>query len=644
MLEQGLRVVPVPAGAKRPSRGGFGRGSTYSSDPSDFRRSDRIAILTGPCDAASGSAWLVCLDLDGALTRKGASSALSAQLPATLATHKGKHLWYWVRASAERDEIRQWNGVLGVRQEWDGEGKAPDLDLKWDGGYAIEAEPGEFDLSAIVELPRKALRAILKTWRLRHAGPVEEPGTDDLPEVGPVDADTETELIEAFAEEWPDAGAGRHDASKALGGALRRAGVDRRSTERIAVAVQDAVGSDQPLVRVRGTLDAWDRTHRGEPAFGLATLRELCGGAERSSSALAACARPSSALLTWLSCRAKAGHSWARAALADAEDPDVGDITWVGAAELARDVPPVEWLCERLGIPTAGRPNMFVARAGGGKTYSAQALALAVASGGALFGDMPCRQGVVRHLDNDQGQRATQMRYQWLARGAGVDLRELPLAAAFFDLTSLTKGEAIDPAAAARLQRGVEGADLCLIDSLASLGGALDENDSRFGLVMGELTRITQETGVTWLVLHHAGKTETSREGRGTSAIRDRAGCVWLLERGGRWTQDKISELASEPCQGFTTQIEVSNVERRAVISLAEVQALDPEAERAAVAAYIDSKGGCGLRQVELEAGLDRSRVKDVVRVMLDDRLLEKERGGQHLHLTAAGRALLDGD
>ncbi len=641
----------VPCVGKRPTEAGFGD-VNYSARAAQFRKGSAPAVLTGPCPAGAerGDRWLLCVDLDGGLTRQKAAAALGGALPPTLATHGGAHLWYWVAPSAERTQLKQWNGLLGVRREWSGEGKAPDLDLKGCGGYAVELDPAEFDCAKIADLPGTTLQKVLRAPGAGRATLLDddaEQSAADLPPVGPLDADAETTLIEAAIGDWPDAGGGRHDASKALGGALRRAGVDRRSTERIAVAVQDGVDSDQPLVRIRGTLDAWDRTNRGESAFGLATLRALTGDSERISAALAAVARPSTALTAWLARRAQAGHAWARAALADSEDPDVGDIQWISAGELAKPVPDVEWLCERLGIPTGGRPCMFVARAGAGKTYSAQAVALAVASGSALFGELPCRQGAVRHIDNDQGQRATTMRYQWLAKGAGLDLAALPIGAAFFSV-SLTKGEAVDPAACARLERAMSGVSLCVIDSLASIGGGLDENDSRFGTVLGALTTITQVTGTTWLVLHHAGKSEAAAAGRGTSAIRDRAGAVWVLQEGGHWSQDKISELASERSQPFRTEIEVSNVERRAVITIAESIAGETgaptERERAAVAAYIDSEGGCGVKQIDMAmAYLGPKRAKGVLEVMRNDGQVQLDGIGAaaRVYLTAEGRALL---
>lgn len=642
-------MVPCPAGAKKPSRGGFGRGKSYSAKPGDFRRTDRIAVLTGPCEAAPPGAWLVCLDLDGALTRKQAATALSAQLPATLATHKGKHLWYYVSPCEERDHIRQWNGVLGVRDKWAGEGKAPDLDLKWDGGYAIEASPEEFDLGRVVELPRKALRGILTTWQARRPAVTGEPDAE-LPTAAALEPDAEAELIEALIEEWPDAGSGRHDAAKALGGALRRAGIDRRSAERVAAAVQDGVDSDQPLTRIRGTLDAWDRTDRGEPAFGLAMLRSLCGGAERVAAALAACTRPSSALLSWLAARARAGHPWARAALADAEDPDAGDMVIVPAAELFKDLPPTDWLCEKFGLAVGGRPHVLAAEAGAGKSWTAMALALAVATGGELFGGWQCKQGSVLCLDADQGLAGTGMRLQWLARGLGLraaDMAQLPIGAVFFD-ACVVKGEAVDPKAVARLERAVKGRTLCVIDSLAQLGAGIDEKDSRLGLVLAELTRITQVTGTTWLVLHHSGKAEGT-EVRGTSAIRDRAGAVWLLRRGesevGTWDQNKVSELATVRSERFSTRLETHNVERWARIELTaapEIETGAPtDAERAAVAAYIaERNGACGEKQIIMHLRtLGPGRAKDVIAVMKEEGQIE--RAGGQVDLTPAGRELL---
>lgn len=283
-LDKGLRVVPMRRGAKVPALGGFGAEfPEYSAAPADFGARDGVAVLCGPCPALGATAddpeagdWLMCVDLDGGLKRKGGAKALGAGLPPTLATHDGAHLWYRVTPSRERGELRQWGGLLGVRKQWKAErreGKAPDIDLKWCGGYARELDdPDAFEADQISELPIETVRAIL-------AAPGAHKSTGEA-EAAPecsdrIEPDVRDALVSALVTEWPDAGAGRHDAAKALGGALRREGVGRADTEAIAAGVMQGARSDAPETRVAAALNAWDRVNRGDSAFGKPTLRTL---------------------------------------------------------------------------------------------------------------------------------------------------------------------------------------------------------------------------------------------------------------------------------------------------------------------------------------------------------------------------------
>jgi hypothetical protein len=76
------------------------------------------------------------------------------------------------------------------------------------------------------------------------------------------------------------------------------------------------------------------------------------------------------------------------------------------------------------------------------------------------------------------------------------------------------------------------GADLCIIDSLRAACPSLDENDSRIRVPLDMLLRVSEKTGCTFLVIHHARKdNKTNGAGgnqnmRGNSAINDAARTV----------------------------------------------------------------------------------------------------------------------
>jgi hypothetical protein len=269
----GLRVIPVSPETKRPRVKGFDA-PTFTAYQR-VKPDDMVAILCGRCPAL-GDDWLLCLDLDGGLSPEGLADALGASLPATLATHDGKHLWYRVEPGSHRDRLKQWAGILGLRKSWTGQGKAPDADVRWCGGYAREyKEPAEaFDVDQIAVLPIATAEAII-ALRPAAAEHESEPlgPTRDLP------GDAVESLVQALIPAWPDEGQGRHDAFLALGGMLRRQGISQRSTRAVAQSIVEGTGSDR--ARVKDSADAWTRTDQGLSAYGWSELaKHLHGDAE----------------------------------------------------------------------------------------------------------------------------------------------------------------------------------------------------------------------------------------------------------------------------------------------------------------------------------------------------------------------------
>jgi hypothetical protein len=207
------------------------------------------------------------------------------------------------------------------------------------------------------------------------------------------------------------------------------------------------------------------------------------------------------------------------------------DEQWVTGAEIFAPLPPVAWVCKGLALGP-GRPHTLVGFGYSGKTVAAQALALAVASGGHAWGRFSCRQGVVVHLDHEVGKRGTLRRYQRLAFALGIAphhiedrLRILPL----------PRVKLSDAGAEQWLTRTCTGVALCIIDSLrACIGGDIDENDSAVRSYLDILLRVSDATGCTFVVLHHAGKGRQEGDqreaGRGSSAIYDASGTVLKLD------------------------------------------------------------------------------------------------------------------
>jgi len=101
-----------------------------------------------------------------------------------------------------------------------------------------------------------------------------------------------------------------------------------------------------------------------------------------------------------------------------------GELTLIGVPEIFAPLPPVPWLVEGLD-KSPGAVNLIAGYGFTGKTIAAQALALAIASGGCVWDMFTARSGRVLHLDYEQGQRLTNERYQRLARGSKLDPNEV---------------------------------------------------------------------------------------------------------------------------------------------------------------------------------------------------------------------------
>lgn len=211
---------------------------------------------------------------------------------------------------------------------------------------------------------------------------------------------------------------------------------------------------------------------------------------------------------------------------------------FIGWPDLMTPMGEVPWLVKELEI-CPGRPPLFISDSGVGKTWTLQALALAVATGQPVFGRFPCRQGPVLHLSRDSGLRATKARYQRLARGMGIDRADVVVFPHSLPLTD--KMGAFQRKGFEEVAREAErgGYALVILDSLAALCPGIDENSTD----IGEPLRATTDDACVWLWAHHTTK---SGEGyRGSGAIKAAAGSIYVGTRDGErriWKALKASE------------------------------------------------------------------------------------------------------
>ena len=211
------------------------------------------------------------------------------------------------------------------------------------------------------------------------------------------------------------------------------------------------------------------------------------------------------------------------------------EIEWTSTEDIFAPVPPVDWAVPDLQIAT-GRPTLWAGFGGSMKTLSAQSMGLSLAAGLPIFGELRCPAAItVRHLDMEQGSSATRRRYQRLALGQGIDLDDLGgrLQLVSFPPLYLSTGSL------EAWRRVADGAGMVILDSLLALCPGTEENDSSIRTHVDKLTRLSEESGVVWVVLHHAGKpsekrTDSRTKPRGSSAIYDAMGCAYLLTGSGQ--------------------------------------------------------------------------------------------------------------
>lgn len=204
----------------------------------------------------------------------------------------------------------------------------------------------------------------------------------------------------------------------------------------------------------------------------------------------------------------------------------------LGVSDMFSPLPPVPWLVQSLDL-CPGAPALVAGYGFSGKTAAMQAMAVEIAAGLPVWGTFSARQGRVLHLDYEQGRRLTAERYQRLAAAHMLDPDELgdrlevaPLPRLYLD----------DPGAEEALARECEGVALLIVDSLRAACPTIEENSSEVRRVLDALGRVSEKTGTTCVVIHHARKPSQDKSGgarmaiRGSGAIFDACSSVLVLE------------------------------------------------------------------------------------------------------------------
>lgn len=256
-----------------------------------------------------------------------------------------------------------------------------------------------------------------------------------------------------------------------------------------------------------------------------------------------------------------------------------------GPSSLADEIEPVKLLMEHFRL-AEGRPNVLVGYAGSAKTFMAIELAIACASGHkTCWGGLELStHGPVVHLDYEMGRKALIRRYQRIAHGMGVDLRNIRgrkkpqgmkavieegmqkaahsllrhngaddpkneevrkfAEKEFSDNEELLQWECFprntlhSKNAEYTITKLCKGKTLLIIDSFraSTAGSGVDENSSEMRAYLDMLSKVSDATGCIVVVLHHSrkdgdatkdkDKTPKIQTMRGSSGLADAVGAT----------------------------------------------------------------------------------------------------------------------
>jgi len=208
-------------------------------------------------------------------------------------------------------------------------------------------------------------------------------------------------------------------------------------------------------------------------------------------------------------------------------------ISFLPHDDLWKQDPPEDLVVPGLGL-CAGPPTGLFGQGYSGKSVAAFAMGMAIAIGKDVWGVYSAKEGRWVHLDYEQGKKRSKALVQRLAKGFGVDRRELTDGGRFdiaiYPDVTLTSSRAVDAYA-----RAMDGATICTADALKGMTPSVDENSSEMRDHMGVLRLASEKTGCMVVLIHHAGKTPQDgarprkEAGRGSSAIFDECQSVFVL-------------------------------------------------------------------------------------------------------------------
>jgi RecA-family ATPase len=181
---------------------------------------------------------------------------------------------------------------------------------------------------------------------------------------------------------------------------------------------------------------------------------------------------------------------------------------------------PLEFICKRFKL-TKGKLISFVAAGGSGKSLLLQYISVCIAGNVSLFNVIEINSGKVLHIDLEQSERLTNVRYSRISSGLNlnplnviknIDRIFLPRIDIQSNLIEI-ENQFVDLC---------KGYSVVIIDSLKKLSNA-DENSSEIEYIVNMLKHTAERANILILLIHHTGKSkiDARQTGRGHSSIYD---------------------------------------------------------------------------------------------------------------------------
>ena len=380
----------------------------------------------------------------------------------------------------------------------------------------------------------------------------------------------------ALGAAWPARGKGRHEAQRALAGALVRDGWSEGDAVEILCSVCRVAGDEDRPKRQATVRDTIARASAGKSVAGWTALERHVGPAVVKAGRLLLdpYAEARAKLEAEIGGGEKIGDEERGIAANDAQADD-GRLGFE-CDDWETEPPPIEYLVE--GLVPRGCVGMIFGRADALKTWTLFSLGISVAKGVPWLGLYPTTQGRVGIVDYETGRHNMRRRLYMLRAG------RMGGALATKSFAVLKPNDKAFWSALAK-----EHFDLVIVDSLRKANPGGDENDSDEATVPLNLAaEFSEATGCAVLFIHHAKKSSDDGwpEFRGSAAIEDQVDVSFAARKIDVSPEVKRVEIkCTKPGDmrtpdPFSAEIVFDDGERTAKVRLAEGDApVDQRAE-----------------------------------------------------------------